>query len=94
MKLGEDLETIIRQLEAVEEAKTKLTTEYNGPDDFEVGDIVTYHGSMPEYHGYVYRIEKLFDYNGIPSAQLQGSRMDWWIERCRVSSIAHYEQGG
>lgn len=59
-----------------------------GPD-FQIGDMVTYHGSMTEYHNDIYEITDLFDYIGVPCARLNGYRFGSWIERCRVASIQH-----
>ncbi len=52
-----------------------------------VGDRVSYHGSLEYYHEYEFTITKLFEFNDIGCAMLQGPRMDIWIERCRVSNL-------
>lgn len=66
-------------------SKLRMNT---GPD-FQIGDMVTYHGSMTEYHNDIYEITDLFDYIGVPCARLNGYRFGSWIERCRVASIQH-----
>ena len=53
----------------------------------EIGDRVTYHGSMDFYHPYVFTITKLFEWEGIECAALQDPRMSIWIARCRVSNL-------
>lgn len=35
--------------------------DYSGSNDFQVGDLVTYHGSLSGYHGDIFEITKLFD---------------------------------
>jgi len=61
--------------------------DYSGSNDFQVGDLVTYHGSLSEYHGDIFEITKLFDYNGIPCATLSSNTLHWWVARCRVTNL-------
>lgn len=56
-----------------------------------VGDRVTYHGSMKEYHPYTFTVEKVFVHQGIAGLQLGGPWMDMWIQRCRVTSVKKVE---
>lgn len=53
----------------------------------EVGDRVTYSGSLKEYHGIEFTVTDLFEFMDIPCARLQGPRLGIWIERCRVSNL-------
>lgn len=64
---------------------------------FEVGDKVTYHGSLEEYHPYVFHItaflgeHKHADGEVVEWVSLQGPTHKIWIQQCRVSSISPYD---
>jgi hypothetical protein len=58
---------------------------------FAVGDKVTYHGSLPEYHNMELTITDLFEFSGVPCAQLQGPHFGIWVQRCRVKNLKHVQ---
>lgn len=86
------LEDFIKALDAEDRIKASLTSDYTGGDEFKIGDRVTYHGSLVEYHSYEFTIVKFFNFNDVPCVQLQGPRMSIWIERCRVANITLAEE--
>lgn len=57
----------------------------------QVGDKVTYHGSLKVYHPYVFHVTKLFEWQGQECCALQGPSHTIWIQRCRVKNITPYD---
>lgn len=64
----------------------------NWDDVIVVGDMVTYSGSLTQYHGIEFSVIELFDFMDVPCAMLQGPRLDIWIKRCRVSNLQLVEE--